>query len=370
MSAVAPLAVIALFALLDLAAGPERSVLGLVAIGPLLAASLTGRGLTIAYGVLALAVVALLGVHDQQYTADDWPTQAARLFGVALGGLFAFGACDARLAREDRLQQVSAEAAASRVRAEGAEWAATFAEELQRTLLADPPRVPGLDVAVRYVPAAEHVDVGGDWYDAFQAADGRTVLVIGDVAGHDGHAAVTMAQLRSSVRGIAHVLERSPAGVLAALDRLLHSVDPRAMATMVMAEVRPGDRGAGAEGLVLHWASAGHPPPLLVPADGSARLVEHDPDLLLGVDPSAVRTDHRLALRRGDVVVLFTDGLVERRGVAIDEGLDRVVAVAAGVGGGSLDALCDALLDPIGDHPSDDVALLVLRVAAAPEVGT
>jgi serine phosphatase RsbU (regulator of sigma subunit) len=347
--------------LLDLAAGPHRVVLGLVVIGPLLAASLTGRGLTIAYAVLAFVVAALLGVYDQQYTADEWPSQAARLFGVALGGLFAFGACDARLEREARMQRVSADAAAARVRAEGAERTATLAEALQRILLADPPRVPRLDIAVRYVPAAEHVEVGGDWYDAFETADGRTVLVIGDVAGHDGHAAVTMAQLRSKVRGIAHVLDRPPAGVLTALDRTLRSLNPDAMATMVMAEVRAADQDAGGAGLVLRWANAGHPPPLLVGADRSTRLLEHEPDLLLGVEPCTARADHEVGLRSGDVIVLYTDGLVERRGTSIDDGLDRIVEVARTVGGDSLDALCDALLDSIGGHPSDDVALLVVR---------
>jgi serine phosphatase RsbU (regulator of sigma subunit) len=365
--AVGPLAIIALFALLDVAAGPERIVLGLLVIAPLLAASLTGRRLTLAYALLALVVAALLGVLDQQYTADRWPVHAAQLFGIALGGLFAYGACDARLEREAHMQLVSADAAAARVRAEGAEGAATLAEELQRILLANPPRVPHLDVAVRYVPAAEHVKVGGDWYDAFETADGRTVLIIGDVAGHDGPAAVTMAQLRSEVRGIAHVLVRSPAVVLTALDRALRSLDPDAMATMVMAEVRAADQDAGRAGLVLRWANAGHPPPLLVRADRTARLLEHYPDLLLGVDPWTARADHEVGLRPGDVVVLFTDGLVERRGAAIDDGLDRIVEIARTVGGDSLDALCDALLDPSGGHPSDDVALLVVRVRAAPD---
>lgn len=384
--AIGPLAIIVLFALLDVAAGPERIVLGLLVIAPLLAASLTGRRLTLTYALLALVVAASLGVHDEQYTADRWPVHAAQLFGIALGGLFAYGACDARLEREARMQLVSTDAAAARVRAEGAEGAATLAEALQRILLANPPRVPRLDVAVRYVPAAEHVKVGGDWYDAFETADGRTVLVIGDVAGHDGHAAVTMAQLRSKVRGIAHVLVRSPAVVLTALDRTLRSLNPDAMATMVMADVRPdagddlsapndggdgdndgdndGDSGGGPAGLVLRWANAGHPPPLLVRTDRTARLLEHEPDLLLGVEPRTVRHDHEVGLRPGDVVVLFTDGLVERRGAEIDDGLDRIVEVARAVGGDSLDALCDALLAPIGGHPSDDVALLAVRARA------
>src|SRR4051812_49969470 len=92
---------------MDLAAGPGRELLGLVVIAPLLAASITGRRLTTGYAVLALLVAVLLGVYDDQYTADAWPTQAAQLFGVVLGGLIAVGACDLRLAREDRLGGVN-----------------------------------------------------------------------------------------------------------------------------------------------------------------------------------------------------------------------------------------------------------------------
>jgi phosphoserine phosphatase RsbU/P len=357
--AVVPLAVIALFALLDVAAGPGRMLLGLVVIAPLLAASITGRRLTAGYAVLSLLVVVLLGVYDEQYTADAWPMQAAQLFGVVLGGTIAVAACDLRLAREARVAELGAEVAEVRARARGAERAATLAEELQRSLLTEPPRLPHLEIAVRYLPAAAHARIGGDWYDAFSIGDDRTVLVVGDAAGHDGRAATTMAQIRTTLRGVAHVLGAPPAAVLTALDRAVSSLNRGALATVVLAEVPDAPAGGP---LRVRWSNAGHPPPLLVCASGPARLLEHEPDPLLGVAPDSVRHDHEVSLGTGDTVVLFTDGLVERRGRTIDDGLARVRAMAEGARGRSLEELCDALLTHFPDRGEDDIAVLAVRV--------
>jgi serine phosphatase RsbU (regulator of sigma subunit) len=359
MGAVVPLAVIALFALLDVAAGPDRVLLGLVVIAPLLAASITGRRLTTGYAVLALLVAALLGGYDDQYTADAWPTQAAQLFGVVLGGLIAIAACDLRLLREARVAELSAEVAEVRARARGAERAATLAEELQRSMLTEPPLLPHLEVAVRYLPAAEHARIGGDWYDAFAVGGDRTVLVVGDAAGHDGRAATTMAQIRTTLRGIAHVLGEPPAAVLTALDRAVCSLNRGALATLVLAEVPPAADGVP---LRVRWSNAGHPPPLLVCASGGARLLEHEPDPLLGVAPDTARHDHEVALGEGDTMVLFTDGLVERRGRSIDDGLRGVRETAAGSRDRTLEELCDALLARFPDQGADDVAILAVRV--------
>jgi sigma-B regulation protein RsbU (phosphoserine phosphatase) len=356
--AVVPLAVITLFALLDVAAGPGRALLGLVVIAPLLAASITGRRLTAGYAVLALAVAVLLGVYDDQYTAAAWPFQAAQLFGVVLGGLIAIAACDLRLAREDQVAELSAEVAEARARARGAERAATLAEELQRSLLTDPPWLPHLEIAVRYLPAAAHASIGGDWYDAFDLGD-RTILVVGDAAGHDGRAATTMAQIRTTLRGVAHVLGAPPAEVLSALDRAMFSLNRGALATVVLAEVR---RPHDDEPLVMRWSNAGHPPPLLVCANGTTRLLERDPEPLLGVVPAVPRHDHEVSLTTGDTVVLFTDGLVERRGQTIDDGLRRVRETASAARGRPLEELCDALLMPFPDRGDDDVAVLAVRV--------
>jgi phosphoserine phosphatase RsbU/P len=346
LGAVFPLAVIVLFALLDVAAGPEPVVLGLVVMGPLVAASVTGLWMTAGYAVLAFVVATLLGFYDGLYTAEEWPVQATLMFGVALGGVFAFGVCGARLEREERLAEVSARAAV-------AERTASLAEALQRSLLADPPELPDLEIEVRYRPAAAHVKIGGDWYDAFRVPGDRVVVVVGDVAGHDGGAATTMAQVRNVLRGIAQVLAAPPAVVLTALDRAVQSLSRGVLATVVLAEVA---------GRVLRWSNAGHPPMLLVHVDGSARLLEQSPDLLLGVHTGTPRADHELVLRVGDTVVLFTDGLVEQRGADIDDGLRRILDVAATAADRPLAVLCDALLDHRPERGDDDVALLALRV--------
>jgi hypothetical protein len=178
----------------------------------LVAATTLGRRPTAAYGVLAVLVAALLGIYDQQYTAEAAPTQAIRLSGVAVGGCLAVVACTLRLQGEERLRRVSAQAAASRAVVE-------VAETLQRNLLGDPPRVAGLETAVRYLPATRHARVGGDWYDAFAVPDGTTMLVIGDVAGHDAPAAATMSQAKGMLRAIAQSVVGSPAAVLTAWTR-------------------------------------------------------------------------------------------------------------------------------------------------------
>ena len=287
-----------------------------------------------------------LGFYDNQYTAEDWPTQAARL-GIALGGLIAIAACGARLDRERRLRELSAHASLAQTRASDAEGMAGLAEWLQRSLLTDPPQLPDVEIVALYVPAADHVKIGGDWYDAFPVPEGRTMVVIGDVAGHDGAAAATMAQVRSMLRGIGQVLAEPPARLLTALDHGLCRVIPGALATMILAEVGRDPARAGMP-LVLRWANAGHPPPLLLSGAGLAELLEHDADLLLGVDPDTRRVDHERVLQPGDTVVLFTDGLVERRGTCIDDGLQRMHEIAGTARETSLETLCDLLL--AGQH--------------------
>ena len=204
-----PLSVLVVVAGLDILLGRDQQVLSLTVIAPLVAASVLGRRATAGYGVLAVLVAALLGVYDLQYTAEAAPSQVVRLFGIALGGALAVAACTLRLRGEEQLRRVSAQAAASRA-------VVQLAETLQRNLLGDPPVVAGLETAVRYRPATRHAQVGGDWYDAFPAPDGTTMLVIGDVAGHDAPAAATMSQTRGMLRAIAQSVVGSPATLLTA----------------------------------------------------------------------------------------------------------------------------------------------------------
>ncbi|ANH36527.1 Phosphoserine phosphatase RsbP [Nocardioides dokdonensis FR1436] len=232
-----------------------------------------------------------------------------------------------------------------------------ISEALQRSLLTRPAHGPTLEVAVRYQPASEKARVGGDWYDAYVLPDGAVAVMVGDVAGHDQVAAAAMGQLRNLTRGVAYSARLAlPARVLSDLDRAMAGLGVGEVATAVLAVVEDG----GPDGQLLHWSNAGHPPPLVIEADGTVRLLEETPDLLLGLDPDTPRSDHRLRLRPGDTLLLYTDGLVERRGAGLDEGLAWLVGALAGWGGADPEALCDHLLGEVG-VVEDDLVLLVLR---------
>jgi len=239
-----------------------------------------------------------------------------------------------------------------------------IAEALQRTLLTEPPGSDHLEVAVRYVPAASQAEVGGDWYDVFPLGDGRSALVIGDVTGHDRHAAAAMAQVRNVLRGVAHDSPASPAALLTALDRAMRdfAVDTLATALLATVEQHPQDDARGAQ--LLRWSNAGHPPPLVVSPEGAVTLLTSEPDLLLGVDPTAPRADHVVALRPGTTLLLYTDGLVERRGATLDQGTGWLVAAVGGWGPLPVEELCDRLLAELAGAVEDDVALLVVRARA------
>lgn len=232
-----------------------------------------------------------------------------------------------------------------------------LSEALQRSLLTRPAHGPMLQVAVRYEPAAEQARVGGDWYDAYVLPDGALAVMVGDVAGHDQHAAAAMGQLRNLARGVAYSARLAlPARVLSDLDRAMAGLGVDEVATAVLAVVEDG----GPDGQLLHWSNAGHPPPVVVEADGAVRLLEDVPDLLLGLDPDTPRGDHRLRLRPGDTLLLYTDGLVERRDSGIEEGLAWLVGALAEWGGTDPEDLCDHLLTAVGQH-EDDLVLLALR---------
>jgi serine phosphatase RsbU (regulator of sigma subunit) len=234
-----------------------------------------------------------------------------------------------------------------------------MSEALQRSLLTRAPRLPGLEVAVRYHPAAEEAHIGGDWYDAFEMPGGSLVLVVGDVAGHDRAAAATMAQLRNVLRGVTYTLAAGPAAALSGLDRAVHGLAIDAVATAVLATVGPADPSGNR---LLRWSNAGHPPPVLVEPDGRARLLERDAETLLGLETVTRRSDQEELLRPGSTVVLFTDGLVERRGVSLDDSLDWLLTTLSGRTDRTAEDVCDHLLGEVRDPLADDVALLVMRV--------
>ncbi|SOD95240.1 SpoIIE family protein phosphatase [Blastococcus haudaquaticus] len=239
-----------------------------------------------------------------------------------------------------------------------------LAEGLQRSLLTEPPQPDHAEIAVRYLPAAEAARVGGDWYDAFLQPSGATMLVIGDVVGHDTAAAAAMGQLRGLLRGIATYSDASPAEVLRGLDASMTTLQMRTLATAAVArfEQTPDELERGVTR--MRWANAGHLPPLVINPDGSvAELAAWKGDLLLGVDAETVRRESVVTLDRGATVLLFTDGLVERRNSDLDAGLTRLRDALVELAGRPLEELLDEVLERlVHGRPEDDVALVAVRL--------
>ena len=239
-----------------------------------------------------------------------------------------------------------------------------MAETLQRSLLTDPPEPDHAEIVVRYMPAAEAARVGGDWYDAFLQPNGATMLVIGDVVGHDTAAAAAMGQVRSLLRGIAAYSDAGPAEVLRGLDSAMSVLQLDTLATAAIArfEQTPDERARGVTRMV--WANAGHLPPLALNPDTSVTvLADWQADLLLGVDSSVTRTENVVTLDRGTTVLLCTDGLIERRDADLDAGLQRLRTSLSELAGLPLQQLCDELIDRLVDgKPEDDVALVAVRL--------
>ena len=276
-----------------------------------------------------------------------------------------------RIVRPEDLEtarQVADHAARAIARVHRQRRQAELAEALQLSLLTDPPDLGDAAVAVRYVPAAEAAQVGGDWYDAFLQRDGSPVVVIGDVVGHDTVAAAAMGQLRSLLRGIAHVTGAGPAEILHGLDEAIAGLHTDTLATAIVARFeRPVHQGQGWHR--LRWANAGHCPPIVIAPDGAVQVLGgRSGDMLLGVDPETVRTEPVITVEPGTTLFLFTDGLVERRDRSIDDGVERLVALLGEHTGLSLDELCDAVLaGMLPETPEDDVALVAVRLSAAPD---
>jgi serine phosphatase RsbU (regulator of sigma subunit)/PAS domain-containing protein len=239
-----------------------------------------------------------------------------------------------------------------------------LAEGLQRSLLTEPPEPDHAEIAVRYVPAAEAARVGGDWYDAFLQPGGSTMLVIGDVVGHDTAAAAAMGQLRGLLRGIATYSDAGPVEVLRGLDASMTTLQTRTLATAAVArfEQTPDELERGVTR--MRWANAGHLPPLVVNPDGSvAELAAWQGDLLLGVDPDVTRRESVVTLDRGATVLLYTDGLIERRDADLDAGLVRLRDALVELADRPLQEMLDEVLERMVDgHPEDDVALVAVRL--------
>jgi putative methionine-R-sulfoxide reductase with GAF domain len=290
------------------------------------------KGVTSLLGVPLIADGKLLGVmhvgsmRPRQF--DDHDTTFLQLAA-------------SRIATALRHQQTAAERSAAR----------TLQQGLLPTRL---PAVPGLEFATRFVPA-EDFGVGGDWFDAFRLPDGAVGVVIGDVAGTGLGAAIVMGRLRSTLRAYA-IESTSPAETLDRVDRKFAHFEPDELATILYLVVAPD---------LSHFTVAcrGHPPPVVAEPGRRATVLDCSPSPPIGAHVGTRAVDTRHELRPGSTVACYTDGLIERHGEAIDQGLERLrSAFAAGVP----DDVCRSVMaELIGSRAvEDDTALLVFRRAA------
>lgn len=230
-------------------------------------------------------------------------------------------------------------------------------ETLQRSLLLERmPQFPGVQLAARYIPGEGEVRVGGDWYDAIPLPDGRLGLVIGDVAGHGIGSAALMSQLRNALR--AYALEHAaPAEVVKRLDTLLYHLEPRALATMVYLIYDP-------EAPSLSLTAAGHPYPLLATPDGPHRYLRGGRRMPLGAAEGAGGPAEEVSMEPGSTLVLYTDGLIERRHRSLDEGFENLAAVVDPAVSDP-EQVCERIVEALlgEDQPADDVAILVMRTS-------
>jgi GAF domain-containing protein/anti-sigma regulatory factor (Ser/Thr protein kinase) len=244
----------------------------------------------------------------------------------------------------------------------------SVARTLQERLLpARLPAIGGLELAARYIPSADDAHVGGDWYDVIPLEGGRVGIVMGDVVSHGVRAAAAMGQLRTALRAYARQ-PGGPAAVLERLNALVRADEEREMATIAYLIL---DVNSGA----IEYSLAGHPPPLVLRPDAEPRFLDGGRSAPVGVVTEARFEESSGALARGETLVLYTDGLVERRDEPIDRSIARLAASAAREPL-SAEELCERLTAEGGDR-HDDVAVLVarrtdserleLRVAAVPD---
>jgi PAS domain-containing protein len=216
----------------------------------------------------------------------------------------------------------------------------------------EPVEAAGLDVAARYRPSGEGNLVSGDWYDTVLLPSKKVLLVVGDIAGHGLDAVTGMVAVRNSLRGLA-ITGAGPGTLLDWLNRAAAHFSDGVLGTAVCGLYDPADRS-------LLWARAGHLPPVLV-RDGRAELLPLPDGLLLGADPDASYAEEVTSLRLGDTLLLFTDGLIERRDEPIDDALAALLRVASrpvrDVGG-----YADHLLEQAASNTGDDACLVAVRV--------
>jgi PAS domain S-box-containing protein len=229
------------------------------------------------------------------------------------------------------------------------------ADVLERSFIPERlPEIPGVQLTARFVPGGVGIEVGGDWYDVLELDDGTIGMVIGDVAGRGVQAAAIMAQLRNAMRAYAFELH-PPSAVLERLNRLACTMDGTVMATVAYLVFDPATGS-------VRLACAGHLPPLQMNPDRSASFLDRGRSLPVGVNPATTYEEAEYPLQPGATLLLYTDGLIEKRGKPIDDGLARL-ATCASSGQDDLESLCDHVMATLAPSGKDDVALLALQPA-------
>ncbi len=304
--------------------------------------------------MMAARALSAPGSHAERIGELDVYSIGLRARGRDLGALTLAARSDPRVSAV-LLERIGTRAALTLDNALLYEQERSVSHSLQMSLLGgSPTSPPGSEVASAYLPGTAALEIGGDWYDVFDLPDGKHALVVGDVVGHGLDAAMAMGNLRGAVRALAAI--GGPSDLLSNLDLFVGSLPQAEMATLAYVELDPTTGR-------IRYASAGHPPPIIAGAEGSARFLWDGRSAPLGSSIGRARSEAEDELRIDETLVLYTDGLVERRGHGIDRMLDRLCDVVERSADIPPARLVDAVLDGLLSDGSqeDDVCVLALR---------
>jgi serine phosphatase RsbU (regulator of sigma subunit)/CheY-like chemotaxis protein/anti-sigma regulatory factor (Ser/Thr protein kinase) len=225
---------------------------------------------------------------------------------------------------------------------------------LQQSLLGRPEVASaGVTAAWRYLPGSAELEVGGDWYDLIEREDGRILVAVGDVVGHGVQAATAMGKLRSAMGALGLVVESVPE-LIGRLDQFAEKIEEARFGTVAAVQLQP-------ETGELSYSLAGHPPPLVIDSEGNGAFLEGGAGLPLCIDDGHGRPVGRAFLAEGSTLILYTDGLIERRADSIDSGLARLKDAAVVRSGYEPERLCDEIVDEFADGSLDDIVFLCIR---------
>lgn len=277
--------------------------------------------------------------------------------GDVLGVMHVGTLTERRFNQDDtELLQLVADRVAVALQVRMSDQARLVTETFQRTFLPESlPQLPGLRIATRYLPAGSAVGIGGDWYDAFALPSGDLVLAIGDVAGHGLPAASTMGQLRNALRAYA-LSGAGPSEIVASLDAFLRYFARGAMVTLLVGILEK-------DLATFRYVSAGHVPPLVVGGEGASFAPTGDADPPLGRRKTSVARERSLSVDRGATLLLYTDGLIERRGESLDVGLARLerLATKVAIETDPNDALLSLVSAILPEEHTDDAAVMLVH---------